>query len=131
MKIITKMFRSMFAILFMNLFEGRSGFCDNLADGHSLYGINRSACISEFEGEWHNHDVNFENIYQSLVSLFILSTLEGWPDYMYHIIDGGSEETGPIFENQPWVRYIFIVFIFIGSIFSINLYVAIISMKFD
>jgi hypothetical protein len=31
---------SMFAILIMNKFEGRSGFCDNLADSQSLYGIN-------------------------------------------------------------------------------------------
>lgn len=123
--------RSMFAILFMNMFEGSAGFCDNLADDQPLYGISQSSCGSSFGGEWHTHDVNFENIYQSLVSLFILSTLEGWPDYMYYIIDGGSDHTGPVFENMPWVRYIFIVFIFIGSIFSINLYVAIISMKFD
>ncbi len=34
-------------------------------------------------GVWHTYDINHDNIYQSLVSLFVLSTLEGWPDYMY------------------------------------------------
>ena len=31
-----------------------------------------------------------------MVSLFVLSTLEGWPDYMYLTIDGATSETGPI-----------------------------------
>ncbi|MFN9907392.1 MAG: ion transporter [bacterium] len=38
---------------------------------------------ADYPGKWRNYDINFENIYQSLVSLFVLSTLEGWPDYMY------------------------------------------------
>ena len=38
-----------------------------------------------------------------MVSLFVLSTLEGWPDYMYNLIDGGKEETGPILNNYGYV----------------------------
>ena len=32
---------------------------------------------------WRNHDINFDNIISSFVSLFVLSTLEGWPDYLF------------------------------------------------
>ena len=120
----------MFAILFINLLAGSQGFCDNMT-ADSPIGINREMCQSEYDGVWHTYDVNFDNIYQSLVSLFILSTLEGWPDYIYYLIDGAPEDTGPIFENQAWVRVLFILFILIGSIFCVNLFVAIISMKFD
>jgi hypothetical protein len=74
----------MFAILFMNMFAGTSGFCDLLPSGVETYKINREMCGSaDYPGKWRNYDINFENIYQSLVSLFVLSTLEGWPDYMY------------------------------------------------
>ena len=30
-----------------------------------------------------NNDINFDNIYQSLISLFVLSTLNDWDTYMY------------------------------------------------
>jgi len=65
-----------------------------------------------------------------MVSLFVLSTLEGWPDYMYNLIDGGKEDTGPIFNNNTYVSYLFIVFIMVGSIFCVNLFVAIVGMNF-
>ena len=35
--------------------------------------------------KWRIHDINFDNIWNSFVSLFVLSTLEGWPDYMYEV----------------------------------------------
>jgi len=38
---------------------------------------------------WNNHDMNMDNILNALVTLFVLSTLEGWPDYMYDFIDAG------------------------------------------
>jgi hypothetical protein len=74
----------MFAILFMNMFAGTAGFCDLMPSGVPNYNINREMCgTGDNTGRWRNYDFNFENIYQSLVSLFVLSTLEGWPDYMY------------------------------------------------
>jgi hypothetical protein len=65
-----------------------------------------------------------------MVSLFVLSTLEGWPDYMYNLIDGGKEDTGPVLNNYTYVSYLFIVFIMVGSIFCVNLFVAIVGMNF-
>lgn len=118
----------MFAILFINIMSEQSGFCD-LIDESQKYGINESQCVSP--GRWHIYDINFNNIYESLVSLFVLSTLEGWPDYMYQLIDGGEPHEGPIFDNHNYVKGLFVVFIFIGSIFCVNLFVAMISLKFD
>lgn len=40
--------------------------------------------------------MNFENIFQGLLTLFIISTLEGWPDQMYWFID--ADESGPIMD---------------------------------
>lgn len=46
-------------------------------------------------GKWQIYDVNYENAGNSMISLFILSTLEGWPDYLMEAID--SNHDGPIF----------------------------------
>lgn len=75
--------------------------------------------------------MNFDDIVQSMVSLFVLATLEGWPTYMQSNIDGAPAETGPIADNNPFVRYLFVAYIMIGSIFCINLFVAIVSMNFN
>lgn len=83
------------------------------------------------DGKWRKYDINFDNIYESLVSLFVLSTLEGWPDYLYEVVDGNDKERGPTPDNHNYVKYLFVIFIFIGSIFCVNLFVAMISLKFD
>lgn len=33
----------------------------------------------------------------AMLSLFVLSTLEGWPNYLFHFIDASEE--GPILNN--------------------------------
>lgn len=70
----------MFAILFINLLTGNSGYCFH----PSLlpYRINITDC-AKLNGTWLSYDINFDNIFQSMISLFVLSTLEGWPEYMY------------------------------------------------
>lgn len=38
--------------------------------------------------------MNFDNVFNAMLSLFIISTLEGWPTEMYWFID--ADESGPI-----------------------------------
>ena len=38
-----------------------------------------------------------DNIYNAMISLFVVSTMEGWPDTMYFYIDGS--EDGPVRNN--------------------------------
>ena len=66
-----------------------------------------------------------------MVTLFVISTLEGWPNYIYELVDGASENTGPILNNNPIVYLYFVLFIMFGSVISVNLFVAIISMNFQ
>ena len=49
----------MFAIFFVNLLIGTSGFCD-LMGNKSIYEINSVEC-PKLGGVWHNYDINFEN----------------------------------------------------------------------
>ena len=79
---------------------------------------------------WHTHDINHDNIYESLVSLFVLSTLEGWPDYMYQLIDANTPDIGPVEFSNEYVNWLFVAFIMVGSIICVNLFVAMISLKF-
>ncbi len=48
-------------------------------------------CIQK-NGTWKIYDTNFDNIFSSMITLFILSTLEGWPDIMNKFIDAREYE---------------------------------------
>lgn len=77
----------MFAILFNSLFIGQLGFCNRVTDKSVSYlKIHKDNCTGGNEKQWGpdafwtNYDVNYDDIIQSMISLFILSTLEGWPE---------------------------------------------------
>lgn len=79
----------MFAIFAGSLLRGKLGYCD-VAEGMTPYKINKVSCIEQGYN-WKTRNVNFENIYSSLQTLFILSTLEDWPDIMNDCMDANDE----------------------------------------
>ena len=66
----------MFAILAINLLKERFGYCD--VPNGDYYGVNITEC-EELGYEWGFFSTNFNNIYNAMVTLFVISSLEGWP----------------------------------------------------
>lgn len=48
-----------------------------------------------------------------MISLFVVSTFEGWPDLLYVAIDSNEENKGPIHNNRQAVALFFIAFIIV------------------
>ena len=66
-----------------------------------------------------------------MLTLFILSTQENWPDIMYHMADSNDPSEGPLPGANAAFAYIFlVVFLIIGSYFLINLFVGVIFLNF-
>lgn len=65
----------MFAILGVNLQRGKMWYCDTGSDNW----YHAQQCAQK-NGVWKNRDMNFDNIFSGFLTLFIISTLEGWPD---------------------------------------------------
>ena len=81
--------------------------------------------------EWQRRYYNFDNMYQAIASLFILSNLAGWQDFMYTgtkvteidmVLKRGS--------NPYWV-FFFIAFIIFGAFFLMNLFQGIVISSFN
>ena len=64
---------------------------------------------------------NFDNIMYSLLMVFQCVTLEGWSGIMYKLFDAFS----------IYVVFYFIVLVFIGAFFLLNLMLAVIKAKFS
>lgn len=65
-----------------------------------------------------------------MLTLFIVSTLEGWPDIMLQSVDSTVQNEGPKFENSPLYAYFYVVFILIGSFFLVNFFIGVLFMKY-
>lgn len=114
----------MFAILGVSLFAGKLYVCSNQEFDTRLQ--------CELAGyAWQAIWPNFDNIWNTFVTLMILSSMEGWPDIMYTAVDATDVDQGPEFNSNPYVSYYFIVFITISSFFFMNLFIGVIYEKFN
>ena len=65
-----------------------------------------------------------------MLTLFIVSTLEGWPDIMLVSVDSTVQNEGPKIENATAYAYFYIIFILIGSFFLVNFFIGVLFMKY-
>ena len=77
------------------------------------------------------HDSNFDSVPSAMMTLFIVASLEGWPDIMWQAVDATDLENGPRKEASPLNAYFFVIFVFVGSFFFMNLFVGVIFMNFE
>ena len=85
----------MFAIFGINSYKGQLFYCSI-----DKYFYHLKQTCEEAGGVWMRWDSNFDNIFEAMMTLFIVSSLEGWPDIMYHSLDIVGEDKGPLFEND-------------------------------
>lgn len=112
-----------FAILGVSLFNGKLYYCSNQEIK------NMSDCYkSGFN--WVNNVYNYDNIFEALLTLFIISTQETWPDRMYNIVDAYAVENAPIKNYNPGAAYFIVFYVFIGDFFLINLFTIVVYTKF-
>lgn len=64
--------------------------------------------------------INFDSIGGAMVTIFVVMTMEGWSEIMYWIQDAYSD----------WMFLYFVVLIFVGPIFAIQLFLVVISNKY-
>jgi hypothetical protein len=66
-----------------------------------------------------------------MLTLFVVSSLEGWPDIMYQGIDATGIETGPRKDASIIYSLYYVTFILIGSFFFLNFFVGVIFLNFE
>lgn len=116
----------MFAIYGMNTFMGMFFYCSE-----EPYKHNTKWVCEDNGGKWLKHDSNFDDIGQAMMTLFVIASLEGWPDIMYQAIDVTKRDNGPKYEYSPGYSAFFVVFILIGSFFFLNFFIGVLFLKYE
>lgn len=119
--LVCVLFFMIFAILGVFQFKGRFYSCDmssfspELLDSLDMtYGFSTLSYKQMFSsenctfygGEWKNSGANFDNVLKGMMSLFEMSTTEGWVELMFQGIDATEIGYQPV-ENWSRIRAMF------------------------
>jgi len=161
-----------FGILGTQLFMGRMATCtgaDGIPETANITTIvtkqqcdllNGHALVGGAGLEWKTNYYNFDNLGQSLLTLFVLSSIDGWVDIMYAGIDGvamckedaqdkcaefpeypnadfptATQEWPivyePVVNNSEIMSIFFIAFLLLGGFLILNMFVGVILENFN
>eukprot|EP00347_Sterkiella_histriomuscorum_P004762 403359206 len=116
----------MFAILGMSFFSGKFFYCSiDKYQNHT-----ESECVRN-KGQWLRYGSNFDDIIRSMLTLFVVSSLENWVDVLYQAVDATIADNGPIQDNFPPYAFYFVIFILIGTFFFLNFFIGVLFLNFQ
>ncbi|NXW84192.1 CAC1H protein, partial [Alopecoenas beccarii] len=115
-----------FGILGVQLFKGKFYYCD----GPDVKNITTKTDCTNARYKWVRRKYNFDNLGQALMSLFVLSSKDGWVNIMYDGLDAVGIDQQPVQNHNPWMLLYFISFLLIVSFFVLNMFVGVVVENF-
>ncbi|KAL9928146.1 muscle calcium channel subunit alpha-1-like isoform 1-T2 [Glossina fuscipes fuscipes] len=137
--LVTCLLQFMFAVIGVQLFKGKFFQCTDGSkmyerDCHGTYLIYENGDVNKPRlklREWKNNRFHFDDVAKAMLSLFTVSTFEGWPALLYVSIDSNKENGGPIHNFRPIVAAYYIVYIIIIAFFMVNIFVGFVIVTFQ
>ncbi|XP_054849657.1 voltage-dependent T-type calcium channel subunit alpha-1H [Eublepharis macularius] len=115
-----------FGILGVQLFKGKFYYCE----GTDIRNISTKTDCTNAHYRWVRRKYNFDNLGQALMSLFVLSSKDGWVNIMYDGLDAVGIDQQPSQNHNPWMLLYFISFLLIVSFFVLNMFVGVVVENF-
>ncbi|XP_043279954.1 voltage-dependent T-type calcium channel subunit alpha-1G isoform X2 [Venturia canescens] len=116
-----------FGILGVQLFKGAFYYCDGPDIKHVR---NKTDCLADKRNVWLNRKYNFDDLGKALMSLFVLSSRDGWVNIMYTGLDAVGVDQQPEENYSEWRLLYFIAFILLVGFFVLNMFVGVVVENF-
>ncbi|KAG8518020.1 LOW QUALITY PROTEIN: Voltage-dependent L-type calcium channel subunit alpha-1S, partial [Galemys pyrenaicus] len=137
--LVTTFLQFMFACIGVQLFKGKFFSCNDLSkmteeECRGYYYVYKDGDPTQIElrrREWIHNDFHFDNVLSAMMSLFTVSTFEGWPQLLYKAIDSHAEDMGPIYNNRVEMAIFFIIYIILIAFFMMNIFVGFVIVTFQ
>ncbi|XP_071748883.1 muscle calcium channel subunit alpha-1 isoform X29 [Lepeophtheirus salmonis] len=137
--LVTLLLQFMFAVIGVQLFKGKFFMCSDKSK------MTAETCRGKFivykdgdlnqpiveERIWERNDFHYDNVGKGLLTLFVVSTFEGWPGILYVSIDSNAEDVGPIHNYRPIVAVFYFIYIIIIAFFMVNIFVGFVIVTFQ
>ncbi|XP_074544873.1 voltage-dependent R-type calcium channel subunit alpha-1E-like isoform X3 [Halichoeres trimaculatus] len=134
--IVYQLFMFIFAVIAVQLFKGRFFYCTdssmNTEKECQGYYIDYTRDKKEVKRrEWRRHEFHYDNVCWALLTLFTVSTGEGWPQVLQHSTDVTEEDIGPSRGNRMEMSVFYVVYFVVFPFFFVNIFVALIIITFQ
>uniref|UniRef100_A0A5S6QUK1 Voltage-dependent calcium channel type A subunit alpha-1 n=1 Tax=Trichuris muris TaxID=70415 RepID=A0A5S6QUK1_TRIMR len=135
--IVFLLFQFIFAVIAVQLFKGKFFYCTDRTKRF------QSECQGYFfrydrqyeppvvlQREWQSFAFNYDNTVNSMLTLFTVTTGEGWPAIRQASVDTTEENEGPIPFNHIELALFYVAYFIVFPFFFVNIFVALIIITF-
>ncbi|XP_056104649.1 calcium channel, voltage-dependent, P/Q type, alpha 1A subunit, b isoform X4 [Rhinichthys klamathensis goyatoka] len=135
--IVYMLFMFIFAVVAVQLFKGRFFYCTDESkefarDCRGEYLVyERNNEVKSQKREWKKYDFHYDNVLWALLTLFTVSTGEGWPQVLKHSVDSTYENQGPSPGYRMEMSIFYVVYFVVFPFFFVNIFVALIIITFQ
>ncbi|XP_052356644.1 voltage-dependent P/Q-type calcium channel subunit alpha-1A-like isoform X3 [Oncorhynchus keta] len=135
--IVYMLFMFIFAVVAVQLFKGRFFYCTDESkeferDCRGEYLVyERNNEVKAQKREWKKYDFHYDNVLWALLTLFTVSTGEGWPQVLKHSVDATYENQGPSPGYRMEMSIFYVVYFVVFPFFFVNIFVALIIITFQ
>nr|XP_015222182.1 PREDICTED: voltage-dependent N-type calcium channel subunit alpha-1B-like isoform X18 [Lepisosteus oculatus] len=134
--IVYMLFMFIFAVIAVQLFKGKFFYCTD--ESKEL----KKDCRGQFldydkDGvaaqprEWKKYEFHYDNVLWAFLTLFTVSTGEGWPTVLKHSVDATYEDQGPSPGFRMEMSIFYVVYFVVFPFFFVNIFVALIIITFQ
>ncbi|XP_035386036.1 calcium channel, voltage-dependent, N type, alpha 1B subunit, a isoform X2 [Electrophorus electricus] len=134
--IVYILFMFIFAVIAVQLFKGKFFYCTDESKG-----LERD-CRGQFldydkdevsaqPREWKKYEFHYDNVLWAFLTLFTVSTGEGWPTVLKHSVDATFEDQGPSPGYRIEMSIFYVVYFVVFPFFFVNIFVALIIITFQ
>uniref|UniRef100_A0A8C6TWL1 Voltage-dependent P/Q-type calcium channel subunit alpha-1A n=1 Tax=Neogobius melanostomus TaxID=47308 RepID=A0A8C6TWL1_9GOBI len=134
--IVYMLFMFIFAVVAVQLFKGRFFFCTDESkeferDCRGEFLVYERDEVKAEKREWKKYDFHYDNVAWALLTLFTVSTGEGWPQVLKHSVDSTFENQGPSPGYRMEMSIFYVVYFVVFPFFFVNIFVALIIITFQ
>ncbi|XP_073541121.1 voltage-dependent L-type calcium channel subunit alpha-1S [Phyllobates terribilis] len=137
--LVTTLLQFMFSCIGVQLFKGKFYSCTDKAKmtaeecrGYYIDAEDGDPTHLQLKSRiWMHSDFHFDNVLSGMMSLFTISTFEGWPQLLYRAIDSHTEDMGPIYNYRIEIAVYFIIYIILIAFFMMNIFVGFVIVTFQ
>ncbi|CAG5928829.1 unnamed protein product [Menidia menidia] len=134
--IVYMLFMFIFAVVAVQLFKGRFFYCTDESkefarDCRGEYLVYDRDEVKAEKREWKKYEFHYDNVAWALLTLFTVSTGEGWPQVLKHSVDSTYENQGPSPGYRMEMSIFYVVYFIVFPFFFVNIFVALIIITFQ
>ncbi|XP_048857068.1 calcium channel, voltage-dependent, N type, alpha 1B subunit, a isoform X1 [Brienomyrus brachyistius] len=134
--IVYLLFMFIFAVIAVQLFKGKFFYCTDESkelekDCRGQFLDYDNDEVSAQPREWKKYEFHYDNVLWAFLTLFTVSTGEGWPTVLKHSVDATYEDQGPSPGFRIEMSIFYVVYFVVFPFFFVNIFVALIIITFQ